>query len=102
MTAEMPAAGLEVELDRCIDQLLKTGVWEVRVPPGEAHAELDSLMGVAALLRALTGYITHPRPSQKDRVWASVSNLLHAWRGAFVRDYSRTDGLCTSSVFGLM
>ncbi len=99
MTADLPAAGLDVELDRCIDQLLSTGGWEVAVPPGHEHEELESLMGVAALLRALTGYITRPRPSQKDRVWASVSNLLYAWSKTFTSRRGRLDGRCTSFVF---
>ncbi len=94
----MPATGLEVELDRCIDQLLRTGGWEV--PPAEARAEIDSLMRVASLLRALILHIAHPRPNQKDRVWMSVSNSLRVWNAAVERHCGRLDRSRTKPDFG--
>jgi hypothetical protein len=104
MTAEMPAADpeVELELDRCIDQLLATGGWEVRMPSGIARGEVDRLMGVAALLRSLTRYTKtkRPRPNQKDRIWPSVSNSFHLWRARFSRPRSRLDRPVNRLEFG--
>ena len=91
MTAEMPTSETEVELDRCADQLLRTGGWEVRMAPGTGRPEVDGLMRVAALLRTLIGHIAHPRPSEKDRVWALVSDSLHLWSVVFARNGGRVD-----------
>jgi hypothetical protein len=91
MTAEMPTDEAVVELDRCIDQLLTTGAWEVRMAPGTGRPEVDGLMRVAALLRTLIGHIAHPRPSEKDRVWASVSDSLQLWSVVLARHCGRVD-----------
>jgi hypothetical protein len=75
--ARRPSREEEVELDRCIDQLLATGSWESRTPPGRARSELDSLMLVAEALRALNPQVTPSRPNLKDRLWASIWKSIH-------------------------
>ena len=81
----------DVELDRCIDQLLVTGSWQPAVAPGRARTELDSLMRVASLVRSLSRYITRPSPRQKARVWASVSDRLNLWKFSLRRHCDRIE-----------
>ena len=101
VAAETPRPGLDVELDRCVDQLLTTGGWEIRLRPGMERAELESLMRVAALLRALSQFIARPRPSQKDRIWMSVSNSFRRpWSAAVVRHRGRSGRTCARPHFG--
>ena len=101
MNAEMPGADIAGgELDHCIDELLATGDWEVRIAHGTERQEIDSLMNVAELLRALTRHIARPRPNQKSRGWVRISDSLHDLSATFAPNRDSMTFPCTRSAFG--
>ncbi len=72
-------------LDRCIDDLLRTGMWSVpgSEPGGE---ELASLMQIASRLVLLARRTPPPDEARKRTIWRRLNDARTRWgRAGFLR-----------------
>ena len=101
MPASPVLAAEAAELDRCIDQFIATGSCKVVAPSEKSRAHIAGLMQVAAVLRALVRFISHPRAGQKARTWAAISKAAPLGPRRRARRRGRLEGSCARPHFRL-
>ena len=65
-------------LDRCIDDLLRTGTWAAPAA-GPTHDELAALMQVAARLVELAGRTPPPDAGARRTIWRRLTDARTRW-----------------------